>query len=427
MDSEWLRRLDKAIRAKRLALIQFEAADWSNLKQSRHGFNRFTIARAHEAFGHLKAPTACLMFGKDRNQAQAYFGLIKSRSPVSTLESRIKITRAQRVRPSRAVDLLNLVTERRHITRLKSELELNQWIVVLPPMLSSHLVHRLSEIPENRGPMRSISEAMSSPKHMRGPEALQENAIHTALRAFGLSNDDGAISLDLFRNQETGLARINIREDAVIEHDARHIPGFDLVTSDLTGRAVFVQGGEKLEVFTANRRPLEKVFGVDLIYLNTVRENVVMLQYKMLEPPANPSEEDWIYRPDNQLEEEIERMNRFDAEFAPGQLDYRINSQVFYLRFVKRTATEKNSGITMPIDHFDRLRSDPSCKGPRGGFRISYKSLNGRYLRQTPFLDLLKSGYIGAHAEKTNQLSELIQATLLNDKAVVGAIQQSTE
>jgi hypothetical protein len=57
-------------------------------------------------------------------------------------------------------------------------------------------------------------------------------------------------------------------EDSVIEHDARHIQGYELVHSDLTGRALFERGEDQLEVFTANRRPLEHCFGVDLIYLN---------------------------------------------------------------------------------------------------------------------------------------------------------------
>lgn len=39
--------------------------------------------------------------------------------------------------------------------------------------------------------------------------------------------------------QNTALARVNIVEDAVVEHDARHVPGYDLVVSDVTGHAVF--------------------------------------------------------------------------------------------------------------------------------------------------------------------------------------------
>ena len=180
-------------------------------------------------------------------------------------------------------------------------------------------------------------------------------------------------------------------------------------------------------MYTANRRPLEHVFGVDLIYLNATRQNIVMLQYKMLEPSRREDGEDWIYRPDDQLESEIERMRRFQGEVTPGAYEYRLNSQVFYLRFVKRDAALKNVGITMPIDHFERLRADPESRGPRGGFRISFDSLAGRYLRQTAFLDLVRSGYIGAHAETTEHLKELVRSVVQGEKSVVAAIQSQQD
>jgi hypothetical protein len=51
--------------------------------------------------------------------------------------------------------------------------------------------------------------------------------------------------------RETAIARISIMEDSVIEHDARYIPGYDLVKSDLTGPAVFERKNERLVVITA--------------------------------------------------------------------------------------------------------------------------------------------------------------------------------
>jgi hypothetical protein len=83
----------------------------------------------------------------------------------------------------------------------------------------------------------------------------------------------------------------------------------------------------------------------------------------------------------------------------------------------------RSGGIIMPIDHFEQLRTDPACKGPKGGLRISYDGLAGRYMRQGAFLDLVRSGYIGAHAETTQHLKTLVDAVLANDRAVVAAIQ----
>jgi hypothetical protein len=281
---------------------------------------------------------------------------------------------------------------------------------------------------------------------------VQEDAVQTALKAFGLATNDRAERVELIEGKATALARLPVMEDAVeekpsptrdqvilqtrmpliedsaIEKDARSVPGYILTSSDLTGRAVFKKGRETLEVFTANRRDLEHVFGVDLIYVNLTKRNIVMVQYKMLEPNRRDGEAtDWLYRPDSGMAKELARMKRFAKQHAPGPLEYRLNSQVFYLKFVKRDAALSSGGIVTPIDHYERLLVDPACKGPRKAIRISYESLGGRYMRQGAFIDLIQSGYIGAHATTTNYLGTLIQAVLDGDRAVVAAIQTSPE
>jgi hypothetical protein len=198
--------------------------------------------------------------------------------------------------------------------------------------------------------------------------------------------------------------------------------------SDLTGRAIFERDKERLIVFTANRRPLEQVFGVDLIYLDEGKQNIVMLQYKMLEPFQNEVfGDDWIYRPEKNLDRELDRMKKFAATLQTGSHEYRLNSCSFYFKFVKRDSLLSGASIILPIEHFEKLLTDPASKGPRGGLYISYQSLSGRYLRQNSFIDLIRSGYIGSHAEKTMHLKELIDATLKNGKAVIAAIQQPVE
>ena len=394
------------------------------LLDSRHGINEFTIARSHETLGKVKPPTACILLENNNFKSGAYFGLVSSRASVSTLESRVKIRRGFQIKPSSKLELLSLVTDRPHSTNLQTRLNSDEVAIVLSSKLSAHLIEKLAEIKTNCGPMRAVAASISTPKRFSNNEAVQQDAVQSALRAFGLSADEKAASLELVKGQETALARINIVEDAVVEHDARHVPGYDLVSSDVTGRAVFERDFEKLEVYTANRRPLEKAFGVDLIYLNKTHQNIVMLQYKMLERQnSNRSSPDWIYRPDAGLELEISRMRKFGIEHTPGQYEYRLNPQVFYLKFVKRNGALKNSAIVIPIDHFELLRTNPEYRGPKGGVRISFKSLTGQYIRQGPFLDLIRSGYIGAYVETTAHLRELIQDVLQGNRAVVAAIQ----
>jgi hypothetical protein len=106
-----------------------------------------------------------------------------------------------------------------------------------------------------------------------------------------------------------------------------------------------------------------------------------------------------------------------------GPYEYRLNPEAFDLKFVKREGALGNAGIVLPLDHFEKVLEDPSCKGPRGAIRVSYESLSGRYLRQGPFLDLIRAGYIGATAGTSAYLKELVDGIVKGDRAVVGAIQ----
>ena len=223
MDEGWPIILEQTVRTRRLVIFQFSYEEWSRLRESSRGLNQFTIARPHEYLDKLETPTACIVLGEDGSGTEARFGVVSSRSPVSTLESRVKVRRAQRIQPSSKAGLFRIVTEKSHAKRLQDRL----------------------------------ASAMS----------------------------------------------------------------------------------------------------------------------------------------------------------------------IVVLRFIKRDGALRNAAITIPIDHFERLREDPACRGPRGGFRISFERLAGRYLRQSAFLDLIRSGYIGAHEETTIHLKTLVEAVVRHDRAAVAAVQ----
>lgn len=424
---QWLDKLKQIVEKNPIVVLRFNGDEWESLLNSRNGPREFTIARSHEQLMGAKPLTPCLIIGKSDYDEHIYLGLISSKSAISTLESRIKIKRGNQIVPRTKPELFSLIQNKTHSTNLIKRFETINSVISLSPKLSSYLIDRLASIQDNHGPMRNVIATINAPTHYSSNIALQDDAVQVAFKAFGLESGEYALSLELVEGRESAMGRVPIMEDSVIEHDARSIPGYDLVGSDLTGRAVFERDGERLEVFTANRRPLERVFGVDLIYQNLSKQNIVMLQYKMLEEKnLSDTDTDWIYRPDSSLEEELRRMKLFATGHDPNHQEYRLNSSVFYLKFVKRDKSVNSGSVIIPIDHFERLREDPACIGPRGGWRISYESLSGRYLRETPFLDLIRAGYIGAYAETTVQLRTLVNAVLDNDRSIVAAIQQST-
>ncbi len=425
MTMSWLETLKEYSEQHPIVVLRFDSDVWASLTNSRRGVGEFTIALPHNLVSGVKTPAPCLLLGKVDNVEQMFFGLVSSKSPITTLESRIKVTRSVVIEPSSKAELSTLISDAPHAKNFSSRLKGEQAVFLLSPKLSSYLVGRLATIASNKGSLRAVAEKLSMPKRFKGNASMQEDAVQTALAAFGLSASDQATSVELAEGRSTALGRVAIMEDSVVEHDARTISGHSLIQSDVTGRAVFKKGENQLEVFTANRRELEHCFGVDLIYVNLTKQNVVMLQYKMLEPSSKTNDQtDWIYRPDSQLDAEISRMNAFAAGHAPGPKEYRLSPQVFYMKFVKRDASLGDGGIISPIEHFEKVRADTSVKGPKKGLRLSFRSLNGRYLRQTPFLDLIKCGYIGAYLRTTADLRVLIEAILDGNKAVVAAVQK---
>ena len=425
---DWLKELTDLVDRKPLIIFRFPHDEWVRLKSPSDRFNNFTIARSKTFLKDVRLPTAGLLIGDVfHRETEVYFALVKSRTSATTLDSRIRFTNAQRISPSAEEDLLPLVTKTIFESKLSTRLASEDPVIPLSPKLSVDLVKQLAAREENREAMRAVAEALDSPRTYSNNTALQQDAFDLSLRTIRLSQTASAIYVETADTRETVLDSVSIREDAAIVYDATVVPGFSLTDIDLTGRAIFQNGTEQLEIITANRGELEEALGVDLIYLNAAKQNVVMVQYKMLEPNSEDQNTDWIYYPnsDKQFQKELNRMKDFSQIHTPGRLEYRINPQVFYLRFVRRDSILGRSTLTMPIDHFEILRNDPKCQGPRGGFRITYDTLEGRYLHQQAFVDLVRAGYIGAHATRTAELETHIMTILGEGRAVVGALQTS--
>ena len=421
-ESKWLESLVKHVGRNRLAVLRLSGDEWDQVTNSRYGISRFTVARQRSLQG-LRAPTACIVVGPRIEETAIHFGLLRSTWGATTVQRGLKVESAEAVSPASEEELIELVTER-HQRKLRSHLNSTDPLVILGPRTGARLVEGLARHEANWSAMSVVARGIVQRSEYAGPREQQVDAVATALKVFGVSTDDSAELLELTGEGDSTLDQLRISEDSVIEHDARTLDGFQLEDSDLTGRAVFVKNDERLEVITANRRPLEELFGVDLIYVNETMGNIVMVQYKMLEREGGSRTADWTYRPDAQFWEEAGRMKRWvaaDASQQPG--DYRISNEVFYLKFVKRDAKLGRAPIVIPMAHFEELEKDPSSRGPRGGLRVSFETLQGRYLRQTAFLDLIRSGYIGADSQAASAYTALIEEVLRGGKGVVAALQ----
>ena len=244
--------------------------------------------------------------------------------------------------------------------------------------------------------LQRILSRLDVPRRFENARALQQDAFRTALKIFGVGDEADAVFLE---GGDTALARVRFREDTVIEHDARSVPGWTLKASYQTGRATLTQNGQTLDVITANKQPLEEIFGVDLIYLNQTHRSLVMIQYKMLEPVEREEdmeheEKEWLVRIDQQFKSELERMTRFDRDLSPEGA-FRLNSGAFFFKLVRRQAAINTAGIVLSLGHLKFLIERGALYGPRGGLST------------------------------TDHLETLIEAALVNGHAVVAAVQSA--
>ena len=94
--------------------------------------------------------------------------------------------------------------------------------------------------------------------------------------------------------------------------------------------------------------------------------------------------------------------------------------------FVKRKGDgESHFSFVVALNHLQHILDSPKSKGPKGGVRVSFDSLDGVYLRETDLLGLIRSGYIGTHRIETEALKPIIQAVAAGKRALVLAWQKA--
>jgi hypothetical protein len=433
-DSEdtWVQELKAHVARHPIVILNLEERELQGLKEAREGMRQFSLTRAHDDAKGISTPCICLFFaekprpfGAQADPPAAYAAVFKAKGAATTFDSRLTIRRGVEVQPSTPGGLIKLFKGEKFEQDINKRLKQNASLVPLGPKESVRLIEKLLAIEVNRGSLRTLAGGLTKPGS-ESIERLQLDALKMALRAFGLPDDAPAATMNLARVSKTGLTRLNVHEDGVIEHDARVVPGYEFVGSDVRGQATFRKGNQTLEVYTANRRKLEEALGVDLIYLNLFHRNAVLIQYKMLKPQGGEDDPtDWVYREDEHLQKQLKTMRLFSS--TRGTADgFRLSREAFYFKFVRRQEPETSTNVLLPLGHFEEVLQDKAFRTARGNVRVSYKGLDGRYMRQKAFIDLLQAGYIGSDASTTEHLRALIASVLSGDDSLVVAVQRLT-
>lgn len=419
-------KIARWVQKKPMILIRFDEAFSASLLESRQGFEHLTVVKSHAVLRDFKLPTLCVLEVREHDGTKCYLATATRKVAVSTFDSRLTVKKLRPIAASSLEGLKAQVTDPRMKRLLNGRVPAEGEWSNLSPRLSAHLVEVLARDSGNWAALDTALSLLAQLRRTSSVQWAQEDAIQSAMTAFGLRTFDAPDQVALKHGASSGLALIGayLYEDNVVHADASSLPGFDAIAPDVTGRAVFQKGDERLTIYTANKLPLEEMLGVDLIYVNETRGNVVMVQYKMLEADKrDPGGRDWMFRPDKQLRDEISRMRL--PPFAGALGDYRLSRNPFFFKFVKRKVVDdSHQSFLVSLDHLNQILAAPKAKGPKGGVRVSYEALDGTYLRETDLLGLIRSGYVGTHRAETEALATVIAEAARGNRAVVLAWQQ---
>jgi len=222
----------------------------------------------------------------------------------------------------------------------------------------------------------------------------------------------------------SGISKRYFQEESAIQHDLINWEGMEV--SHESGHSRFIKGERTLDIIYANRNALEKTTGVDLIYFNEAYNSFVLVQYKlMMDSGKNGS---FIYRPDEQLEKELGRMDEFVHMYYQERntlchKDYRLCDDGFMLKLVPNrgvlpASSELIKGMYVTREYMQFLLSDNGPRGEQGGKVIDFEN-SPRYLTNTEFSNLVNRGWIGTRGIQSKALENLIKQYYETGNAVL--------
>jgi hypothetical protein len=260
------------------------------------------------------------------------------------------------------------------------------------------------------------------PQNAQANLAIQKETITAALQIAGIETEEifsWAPNDIPSRSFLEGMPEARVREDAMLATDFATLPGFEAIRSYPFAAREF-QSTEnpaiRLTVIMANRLPLEKQTGADLIYYNETYRSFIMVQYKAMENGSDGPEFRW--QKNDYLAGEIERMECLIEELRlipedhkPGS--FRLHSNPFFLKICPRIVFNPNDkglfkGMYLPLDLWKSLAADPATEGLRGGRVLTYRNA-GRWLSNSDFVTLAASAWIGTSTSQSTVLERLIR------------------
>lgn len=311
---------------------------------------------------------------------------------------------------------------------------------ILPPAGGRALLGAVAQL---RPSTAEVIQRLQQPNDLRLPRGRRGELLSQERDAFGLLLDIADVGRNALRAWTpppvgvpflSGMAATPALEDHLIAHDVDRFSDWLSVPTDNVAWRAYENHGRQMFVMNANRTPVERTLGVDVVYWNEQDKAFVLVQYKKLtRVPKGTSrsgaqQHEDVYRPDRNLAAELKRMTAIDTLCEQQTGDFRLLPTPCWLKLCRfdaqiRDPTALTRGMYLARSHFEELLN--KLAGPRGGKQLTYDSVP-RHITNTMFTDLVKDGWIGSRGTATDQIAQLIRESLQTRHAVVLGIQSRT-
>jgi hypothetical protein len=311
----------------------------------------------------------------------------------------VNLVRLPRVNPDTAIEIEGQRND-----------ELIQRVISLRPDLTA-FINSLSRFQEAQPIVGNEGDVL----------ALQRDAVHLALSFAGFDVEDTATWNAAADGGYLSRLAYMPREEVLSRYDASRFPNWQPVTGNRVDWTLFTDGRRSLRVGDVNATKLERILGVDLIYRHLESDTFVLVQYKKM---MRDAQRKWSYRPDAQLDAELERMRKVDmtaVEAAAAPATWRLYPRGCFLKLVRPpevfdpSSDRLLAGMYLPLLYLDELiAAHPEGTRPH----LGYDTLD-RYMTAELFVALVREGWIGTRGVTTRAIQTLVDAAIGEQRSVI--------
>lgn len=379
---------------------------------------------------------------EEQEPSFTHIGILRKGQRVATSQVRVKITDIVELPLIPVSTLLYNVSPglQKNIEDIATKQYKN-----IPKETSKELFKALLKIlPEKKDQILRLANKINTPKLELNNRALdvatEKDATSICLDIFGIDRSQIIQTWDAEEGLNgksflTGLTDYTIYEDDAISHDLHSLPGWEQIAKNITGIVEFKNElDERLVIINANRKPLEKALGVDLIYYHRKYQAFTFVQYKIMENQTEKRE--FYYNPNqNSHNDELLRMDNFfkllNAEPVSSTLiDYRLTDCPIFFKLCKKIELKAEDASIVPgayisLNHWNILLKDPSIQGPKGGLQVGFHNLGKRYIGTQLFIELVQKGLLGTNVVASEKVANFIEAAIKIGHSILFAVDDS--